>query len=91
MSKMSRSAFLTAPSINLVKPAKILEAKSSYLVRLMVELKSMPSAKLSMLIVAFPPKLSAFFVASHSSFSFAKLRGFSRGSVLFFLINSLEK
>jgi len=91
MSRTSRSAFFTAPSINRVKPEKTLPANSSYLVRLIVELKSTPSARLSMLRTALPPKLKAFFVASASNFSFAKLLGVCRGSVLFFFINSFAK
>lgn len=59
--------------------------------RLMVELKSTPSAKLSTLRLALPPKLSDFFVASASIFNFARLRLSFLGSVLFFFMNSFAK
>lgn len=91
ISKISKSAFRIASWINRVKPPKTLLASNSYLVLLMVEIKSIPSARLSTLKLAFPPKLNALFVASASSFSLAKLFGFSRGSVLCFRINSLAK
>lgn len=80
-----------ASSIRRVKPPKTLLASVSYLVLLIVELKSIPSARLSTLKLAFPPKLNAFFVASASSFSLARLLWFSLGSVLFFFMNSLAK
>ena len=72
-SRMSSSALLSASSIRRLKLPKTLLASVSYLSLLIVEVKSIPSARLSALKLALPPILSAFLVASASNFSFARL------------------